>query len=148
MAKPTTNKWTKISIWVGDGQSPEDFTSQVCGMTAKSFTITGSTSDSEVPDCDTPDDPVWIERVIRTLTSAISGSGVQADETFDFWKNWMLSGQAKNVRLVVDKAAAGYFFGRYLLTKFELAAALDNGKIHTSLDLVSDGEVDWAAGAP
>lgn len=148
MAKPTTNRWTKLSIWVGDGGSPEDFTSQVCGMTAKTFTINGATSDAEVPDCDTPDDPVWIERVMRSLSGAVSGSGIQANETFDFWKNWMLSGLPKNVRIVVDKASPGYFAVSMLLTKFELQGSLDNGKIQTSVDLASDGPITWVAGAP
>lgn len=148
MAKPTTLRWTKMSIWPGDGAAPEDFTSKVCGFTAKRFGITLKTSDSEVPDCDNPDDPTWIERVGQALSSAFSGSGVMAAETFDFWRTWMLSGAPKNVRIVVELNAVGYFAGAYLLTSFELTGNQGDGKLNVAIEAQSDGAVAWTVGAP
>ncbi len=148
MAKPTTRSWSKLSIWVGDGADPEDFTSKVCGLRAKTFRISGTTSDQEVPDCDDPDLAVWIERIERALSAAISGSGTMAEETFAFWRDWKLSAGAKNVRVVLALTATGYFYGRFLLTEFELTASLDDGKIGVSVSLVSDGPVAWQAGEP
>jgi hypothetical protein len=148
MAKPTTFRWTKLSIWPGDGGSPEDFTSRVCGLTSKGFTLGGNTSDSVVPDCDDPDAPAWTERVIRSLSSGVTGSGLLANETFAFWRDWALSGDAKNVRIVVDATTPGYFAGSYVLTNFQLTGNEGNGKMEVSVTLASDGPVTWAAGAP
>lgn len=148
MAKPTTLRWTKLSIWPGDGGSPEDFTSAVCGLTAKGFTIGGDTSDSVVPDCDDPDLPSWTERVMRSLSSGVTGAGIMAEETLATWRDWALSGEAKNVRVVVDASTPGYFYGSYLLTAFELTGNEGDGKMQVSVTLASDGPVAWAAGSP
>lgn len=148
MAKPTSFRWTKMSIWPGDGADPEDFVSKVCGFTAKRFSITLKTSDSEVPDCDNPDDPTWVERVGQALQSGFAGSGVMAAETFAFWRDWMLSGASKNVRIVIELNAIGYFAGAYLLTNFELTGNQGDGKVNVSIEAASDGPVTWTTGAP
>lgn len=150
MAKPTTLRWTKLSVWVGDGATPtEDFTSKVCGITTKGFSIEGEMSESNVPDCDDPDLPSWTERIIRSLSAGISGEGLLAEETFAFWRDWVLSGAAKNVRVVVDLATTpGYFYGSFVLNQFEMNGNNDDGKIGVTLALSSDGPVAWSAGAP
>jgi hypothetical protein len=148
MAKPTTQRWTKLTIWVGDGGSPEDFNKYVCGLTTKSFTLQGQTSDTVVPDCDDPDQPAWIERVMRSLSSSVAGAGVMAEENRDFFADWMLSGASKNCRIAVDGTDAIYFAGAYLLTKFELTGNESDGKINVSLAFDSDGEVTRATGQP
>lgn len=148
MAKPTTRKWTALSIWPGDGNSPEDFASQVCGLTSKTFRIGSSTSDTEVPDCDDPDAKIWVERVTRAGTSSVAGAGVMAEETLPFWREWALSGEARNVRIPLALTAPGYFFGQYVLTAFELVGTLEAGKVNVSVELQSDGPIAWAAGAP
>lgn len=150
MAKPQTLSWTKLSIWPGDGVTPtEDFTSAVCGLVTKGFTLSADTSDTTVPDCDDPDAAAWVERVIRSLSSGVTGSGLMAEEKFAFWRDWMLSAAAKNVRIVIDGSTIdGYFYGAYLLTSFELSGAQADGKIQISLTMQSDGEIAWADGAP
>jgi hypothetical protein len=149
MAKPKTLSWTKMSIWPGDGASPEDFTSKVCGLNAKNFTISGTTADTDVPDCDDPDAAAWTERVMRALSSGMSGAGLMAEEIMPFYRDWMLSAEAKNVRIVIDgQTIDGYFEGSYLLTNFELAGNQNDGKIGISLQFASDGPVTWFTGAP
>lgn len=149
MAKPKTLSWTKLSVWPGDGASPEDFTSAVCGLTTKSFTISADTSDIVVPDCDDPDEPAWVERVIRSLSSGFSGSGLMAEDIYATWRAWALSGLAKNVRIVIDGTTiAGYYQGSYVLSSFETNGNQGDGKMQISLQLQSDGLVAWQAGAP
>lgn len=150
MTAATTRRWTKLTIWPGDGATPtEDFTSKVCGLTSKSFNLTGEVSESNTIDCDDPDLPSFVERVIRSLSSEVTGAGVMAEETFAFWRDWMLSAAAKNVRIVVELAGTpGYFAGRYVLTQFELAGNQDDGKINVSVTMQSDGTVAWVNGSP
>lgn len=149
MTKPTTLRWTKLSIWPGDGASPEDFTSKVCGLISKGFSLTAQTSDSVVPDCDDPDLPAWTERVVRALSGGVTGAGLMAEETFAFWRDWFLAGTSKNVRIVVDLATTpGYFACAMVLTKFDLTGNETDGKVQISLALDTDGAVTWTAGAP
>ena len=146
MAKPTTVRWTKMTIWPGDGADPEVFASKSCGLTAKGFALTADTADSVVPDCDEPDEPAWIERVVRSLSSGISGSGIMAEETFAFWRDWALSGLPKTVRVMLDLATAdGYFEGSYLLTSFELSGNEGDGLVGVTLAMASNGPVAWVA---
>lgn len=148
MAKPTTRSWTKLSLWVGDGASPEDFTSYTCGMTTKEFTLSGTTTDVEVPDCDDPDAAIWIERVIRSLSAGFTGSGVMAEETYPFFRTWMLSGAAKNVRVVLELGTPGYYAGSFLMTSLGTPSSIGDGKVNASVALASNGPVTWAAGVP
>src|SRR6266498_1564147 len=149
MAQPTTLRWTKLSIWPGNGGTPELFTSAVCGLTTKTFALAGATTDQVVPDCDTPDNPAWIQRIVRSLSSQVGGSGLMANENWATWRDWCLGGLAKNVRIVVElPSSPGYFYGSYLLTSFELSGTLNNGKIETTIQLQSDGQVSWAVGTP
>lgn len=149
MTAATTRRWTKMTIWPGDGASPEDFTSKVCGLTSKNFGISAEVSESNTLDCDDPDAPSWVERVVRSLSSEVSGSGIMAEEVMSFWRDWALSAEPKNVRIVLDLAGTdGYFEGSYVLTQFELPANQDDGKIGISITLQSDGEVTWETGAP
>ena len=104
MAKPTTRSWTKLSIWPGDGGSPEDFAQKVCGLTSKGFTLSSDVAETNVPDCDDPDLPGWVERTTRSNSADLSGSGVMAEENFDFYRQWKMSGEEKNTRVVLDLA--------------------------------------------
>lgn len=148
MAKPVTNRWSRLTFWLGDGGSPESFTSAVCGMTTKSFTISADTSDINVPDCDDPDLPSWVERVVRSLSAGWNGSGVMDEATFAKYRAWMFSGEAKNGYVVLDITDAGYFSGRFVLTNIEVNGSESDGKIAFTSQVQSDGEITWTAGAP
>lgn len=148
MAKPTTLRWSKLVIFVGDGASPEDFESMVCGMITKGIQFSTETGDSVVPDCDDPDLPSWTERVPRALSASVTGAGVLAEETFADWRDWFLSAAAKNVRIGIELAVQGYFYGSFVMTAFEAAGNEGDGKIQVNLTLQSDGAVAWQAGTP
>lgn len=148
MAKPTTQRPGKFSIWLGDGASPEDFTSATCGFTTKSISFSIDTADVTVPDCDDPDAMNWSERTPTAASATVSGAGVMAEETFDTWNTWALSGEAKNARIVLDKSTPGYWGGFWILTAWEVTGNTSDGKVQVSVTLQSDGEVTWATGAP
>lgn len=150
MAKPTTLAWWRMSLWVGDGNTPQDFTRKSCGLTSHTFGIRGDVTESEVPDCDNPADPVWKERTIRALSGDVAGAGLIAVENFTFFKDWSLSGLPKDVRIAIDMPAVGdgFFYAPYVLSTFELVGTNEDGKIRLNLALQSDGEVQWGAGSP
>jgi predicted secreted protein len=150
MAKPTTAKWTKLTIWLGDGAMPtEVFTSAVCGLITKGIAFSTDTGDTVVPDCTNPDLPSWVERVPRSFTTSVTGAGVMAEETLSTWRTWFLSGAAKNARIALDLVAGdGYFAGSFILTAFELTGNEADGKVQINITMQSDGQITWVTGTP
>jgi hypothetical protein len=152
MAQPTTFRWTKMSIWVGDGVTPtEDFTDNGCGLNVQGFSITGETSENALIDCADRDAPAWIDRVIRSLSSGFTGAGLLAGESFPTWRDWALSGENRNVRIVIDTdplPPEGYFAGNYALTAFEVTGNEADGRVGISVTGASNGAIAWVAGAP
>jgi predicted secreted protein len=134
-------------ILVGDGATPEVFAAP-CGLTSKGFDTAASSNEVAVPDCDDPDAPAWIERVVKSLSSKVTGSGVLAAESFDVWRDWSLSGLAKNVRVELQPPtgstglALGYYAGSFILSAFSLKAALGD-KVTVDVTMDSDGQVTW-----
>jgi hypothetical protein len=139
-----------MTIWPGDGASPEVFTKHDCGLTSKGFARSAKTSDTEVPDCDDPDAAVWTERNVTSLSGSVTGSGVLAVDSLSFWDDWFESGIAKNCRVVMDLpgGAAAYYEGRLVLTKHEVAGNLSDGKLQVSIGLDTDGPMLRVDGAP
>lgn len=147
MAPPKTAPWYKMLIQVGDGADPEVF-SAPCGLTTRGINFSAETSDTTVPDCEDPSLPSWTERVARALSAGISGSGVLALATHETWRQWFLSGEARNCRMKLDVPVGdggGHYEGRFVLTTFNLGASEDDGKISVEVELQNDGAVVWVA---
>lgn len=141
MTAPTTLPFSKLLILIGDGASPEVF-SAPCGLTSKGFDTNASSNDVLVPDCDDPDAPAWVARVVKSLSGKVSGSGIMAVESFHFWNTWSLSGLPKNVRIQLVGTGLGYYSGSFLLTNFSLKASLGD-KIQVDVAMDSDQQVSW-----
>lgn len=148
MAKPVTQSWSKLTVWPGNGGTPETFADMSCGFVSKGFNLTATTSDTTVPDCDNPDLPAWIERVIRSMSGGFTANGVMAEQTYAQWRDWMLSAASKNVRIVLGLTAIGYYYGKFILTRLETTGNLGDAKVQVAIALESDGQVQWAAGTP
>lgn len=141
MAQPTTLAFSKLLILVGDGATPEVFSSP-CGLTSKGFDISASSNDVQVPDCDDPDAPAWTDRVVKALSGKVSGSGIMAVESFDIWRDWALGGLAKNVRIQLVGTGLGYYSGSFILSAFSLKASIGD-KVQVDISLDSDGQIIW-----
>ena len=142
MTKPTTFKFGEFLIEVGDGASPETFTAP-CGLTSRSLNGTAATNDTNVPDCDDPDAPSWLERDVVSLSRDIQGSGVLAGEFFDTWNDWFESADSKHCRVTVGPNASPYqkvFTGSYILSSFQVNSNIGN-RVEVSVTLQSDGPV-------
>lgn len=98
MAKAQTFKYSQFLILIGDGNSPEVF-GDPCGATSKGFNRTANMNDTNVPDCDDPDLPSWLERDVVSNQAELTFAGVVADQSFDVYDAWMESGESKNIRV-------------------------------------------------
>lgn len=105
MTKPTTLTYGHFLILLGDGASPETF-SEPCGLTSKGFAQTASTQDTNVPDCDDPDAPAYVERAIESLSGEITGSGVLALESLPVWRAFYEGAISKNCQIKIDAPLA------------------------------------------
>ncbi len=100
MTQASTLKFSQFLIQLGNGATPEVF-SAPCGLNSRGFARTAATSDTNVPDCDDPDAPSWLDRDVVSLSASLSGSGVVADEDFDTWDTWYQGATSKNVKVTL-----------------------------------------------
>jgi len=135
MTQASTLKFSQFLVQLGNGAAPEVFASP-CGLNSRSFNRTAATNETNVPDCDDPDAPSWLERDVVSLSAAISGAGVVADEDFDDWNSWLESGLTKNVKITLG---ARVWIGPYKCTRLNVTG---NRGSRTTFDvsLDSDGE--------
>jgi hypothetical protein len=84
MAQPTTAKFGKMIISLGDDAVPPVY-SAPCGFSTKGVTLTKNLSEVNIPDCENPDDPIWVGRDVTSQSGAITGEGVAAGESLPDW---------------------------------------------------------------
>jgi len=135
MTQAQTLKFGQFLVTIGNGAIPEVFAAP-CGLNSRSFNRTAAANETNVPDCDAPDDPSWLERDIVSLSATISGAGVVADEDFDTWNSWFESGATKNVKITLG---ARVWIGPYKCTKLNLSGQRGS-RMTFDVTLDSDGE--------
>lgn len=136
MTQATTLKFSQFLIQIGNGASPEVFASP-CGLNSRGFSRTAATSDTNVPDCDNPDAPSWLDRDIVSLSAALSGAGVVADEDFDAWNDWWESGLSKNIKIALGTRS---WVGPAKLTKLNITGARGK-RVEFDVSIDSDGQL-------
>lgn len=135
MAQAQTLKYSTFLIQIGSGL-PVVYASP-CGLNSKGFSRTAATNDTNVPDCDDPDAPSWLERDVVSLSGQMTGSGVVADEDFDVWNDWFESGASKPIQV---KLGTRTWQGNAILSKLDLTGQRGQ-RVQFSATIDSDGEI-------
>jgi hypothetical protein len=141
MAQPTVIAGTKLIILVGNAAIPEVF-SAPCGLTTSGINFTAATNTTLVPDCDDPEAPTWEARDVSSMGFEVTGSGVMAVESFNVWRDWMLSGLGRNVQIKFDDPGLGYWGAVMKLTRWNHSGARGQ-KVTVEVSMVSDGMPTW-----
>jgi hypothetical protein len=137
MALASTLKFSQFLIKLGDGATPEAFNAP-CGLNSRGFKRTAATSDVNVPDCDNPDAPSWLQRDVTSLSGELSGAGVVADEDFDVWENWLGNpAVSKNVQITLGNRV---WLGPMKLTQLDITGALGK-RNEVAVTMMSDGPI-------
>lgn len=136
MTKATTLKFSQFLIQLGNGATPEVFSSP-CGLNSRGFSRSSATNDTNVPDCDNPDAPSWLERDVVSLAGALTGAGVVADEDFDTWNSWFESGVSKNIKITLGTRV---WLGGAILSKLDITGARGKRTEFTA-SIDTDGEL-------
>lgn len=143
MAAPQTSN--KLLVYLGDGATPEVF-SHPCGANGATVTLTTSTGETEVLDCDDPTDGnATIVRWVTTQDTSISVPGVVAKSSFEAWREWADGQTIKNIRVMFDESAAsggGYWTIPAILTTFEMGRE-GKGVINFTASIVAAGARVW-----
>lgn len=140
MAQPTTARFGKFKIELGDGASPEVFAAP-CGFTSKSLTLTKNLEEVNIPDCDDPDAVAWVGRDASSLSASVSGEGVLASESVETWLDAFEDTESVNVRITITFAAkVVQWVGKMHLSTFTPSAD-QGGRVTASVEMQSDGEL-------
>ncbi|QBX38670.1 hypothetical protein E4M02_11145 [Brevundimonas sp. S30B] len=147
MAEVKHARGVKLLIKVGDGETPEVF-STYCSINAeRGITFTAGSNDQEVIDCDNPEQVAWLLREKTNLSASITGSGMLNTPDVEEFFDWLASPDSRNVKVVIDVPSADggvIFTGAFHCTEFSITGNRGE-KMQASISLSSDGPVTKAA---
>ena len=147
MAAPITVPYKDFIVTIGDGATPTEVFTKPCGLTTQGINFTKEVNEVQVPDCDDPDMAAATERAVTATSAAITGEGILAAEFFPDWWDFYTYNGSRNVKvqLVTPAPNGGTWLGRFILTTFNVTAALGE-KVGVAVEMQSDGVVTWTAG--
>lgn len=120
MARADTATFGQFKILLGDGGTPTETFTPICGLTSKGINYETDTTTVEVPDCTDEDLPAYKEEGPKSYSVAIEGSGMWAKQSHGTLLNWWKSGAAKNMKVQYVEAAPGepeFIEGPAIITK-------------------------------
>lgn len=149
MAYTDKLKSTRVAIMMGDGATPTEVFSPMCGITTKGFQQTRATNDTVDWDCADPDATPVTVRDAGATDWTISGSGLlhrpllaDVQEAFD-------SGNPTNFRFMFDEPTGsevidGYYQGPGFITDLNITG--NNGEyVNISITISAAGPKTFVA---
>lgn len=141
MATPNTITFDKFLILIGDGATPEVFTPRCTVNLSRNFTITPNYTDQELPDCADDTLPSVIFKILNSITAEVGGSGIMEKADAKFLSEWLLSGQTRNVRVLVGDPSDGYQWD-FPAKMGPFAPSVDrNGNATADISIMSSGSI-------
>jgi hypothetical protein len=148
MAQPTTAKFGKMLIELGDDATPTVYAAP-CGFTSKGVTISKNLQEINIPDCLDPDAPIWVGRDVQSQSATITGDGVAAAESVPDWDDAAMSTDSIPMRVTIDFLPTGkkVIEGKFHIDS-EAFAADAGGRVTLAINATSDGPITatWTAG--
>lgn len=142
MAQPDIIRGTYFVLAMGDGATPTEVFTALCGINTRNFTAAANTNDQFTRDCDDPID-VPIRRAIVTGKQwDLTGEGTlnrsdleRINEAFAIPKHYRFL----FTEPADDEVYQGYYAGTAILNNIKITGA-DENFANISISLVSDGE--------
>lgn len=122
MAQAKSIRFAGQLMMLGNGAEPDEVFNAPCGFTSLSLTVNIETNSTNVPDCDDPDLPAWLESDEVSKQMQLSGNGVMDRDALIIWREWLMTGGEKNVRWFTTGTAAqggGYWEAPGILSTYE-----------------------------
>lgn len=137
----------KLLVKIGDGASPEVF-STFCTINAeRGITFTAGTNDQDIPDCSDPEKIAWVVREKSNLSATITGAGVVNTPDVQEFYDYLISPTSRNVKVIVDVPSSDggvIFSGKFHLTEFSITGNRGE-KQNANISLSSDGAITSGA---
>lgn len=140
MATQPNTRGRRLLILIGDGGAPEIF-AHPCSLNGERGVSREAQVTEELDrDCDTPDLPGWVQRLVDSFAASITGNGRIKLGDQAMFDGWFESGESRNVRVLIDTGSddAPMYEGRFKLTGLDLQGP-EAGSMTGSITLLSDG---------
>jgi hypothetical protein len=141
MAQPSTAKFGKMTISLGDDADPPVYTSP-CGFTSKGVTLSKNLQEVNIPDCDDPDAPVWVGRDVISQSATITGDGVAAGESLPDWDDAFMQTDPvpMKVEILYDGLGTKIIEGMFHVDS-EAITVEAGGRVNLAINAQSDGAI-------
>ncbi|TMV07315.1 phage tail tube protein [Arenibacterium halophilum] len=143
MAAPQLTR--SFLILLGDGGDPETFAFP-CGSNARSVTLTNNLGEETVLDCEDPlGELAAIQRWIESQDTQVSISGRVAKGSITEWREWVDSGDERNIRIQYDEPSGdggGYYTLAAYLQQLEWGSE-GKGTVTVSATIMGSGPRVW-----
>lgn len=140
MTQPTTARFGKFRVFLGDASSPIVYTAP-CGFTSKSLTLSKNLSEVTIPDCDDPDAPFWVARDTQSLTAEISGEGVMASQSIDSWLDAWEDTDSVPAKVEIEFSGLLVTWTGLMHVATVTAGAEQGGRVTCNIQMQSDGQL-------
>lgn len=140
MTKPTTAKFGKFRVLLGNDASPIVYAAP-CGFTSKSLTLTKNLTEINLPDCDDPDAVAWVGRDAASLSASVSGEGVLASESVETWLEAWENDDPVPVKIEIEFPAKTITWTGFMHIATFTTGAEQGGRATASIEMQSDGEL-------
>lgn len=107
MAQPTVTSFGKGILYIGDGTTPDEVFTKICGFNSLSLSIEKDTNDVTIPDCDDSDAPAWRATDVLSLAWSAEAEGIMAKEAEPLIWAATNKGTPTNIRLRLIGAGTG-----------------------------------------
>lgn len=137
-----------LLIKIGDGVTPTEAFTTLCGLKSKTLTINNNEIDVTTPDCADPGGPLWTEVMGGAKRVSVSGNGYFKDEASEArLLDVVHTGNASsdsiaNFQIIVPDL--GTFAGAFFVSSVDFGGEQEDGVTY-SLSLASSGEVTFTA---
>ena len=149
MAQAKTLKFNDQLMLIGNGATPTEVFTAPCGFESLNMTVNIEVNTTNVPDCDDPDLPAWLQSDEVSKQMVLSGEGVLDTTANKMWRDWLLEGGERNVRWLTKGTAAnggGHFQGPGILTTYEEVGQRGN-RWNQNIAVTLNGKPFWTPAA-
>lgn len=137
-------KGRQLLIKIGDGATPTEVFSVLCGITTKTLTINNEEYDVTTADCTTPEGALWTEVQGGLKRLSVAGNGFFEDSAAELRANTIAMSADPICNLQIIVPSFGTFAGAFFLSSMEYGGE-QTGGVTYSLSFASSGAVTFTA---
>ena len=137
-------KGRQLLIKIGDGATPTEAFTVLCGLTSKTLTINNTEIDVTTADCADPGGALWTEVLAGTKRVSVNGNGFFKDEAAELALTTLAMDDDPIANFQVIVPNFGTFKSALFVSSVEYGGEQEGGVTY-SLALASTGAVTFTA---